>query len=197
VKWYRVFTWDLMILLSCILVAMAITSIVFAEEPTISRPYISASEEEAKYIVPIHEEEPVAELVEEPEEPAIPAFYRDDIPMDLETQEILYNACEEFEIDYNLALAVVWQETNFQNLIGDGGNSEGYMQIQRRWIWDIMEEIGASDLMNPVDNFRTGCRLLSEFINTYGVEGGLTRYNTGSPGDSYYADCVMAKWRSL
>ena len=38
---------------------------------------------------------------------------RDDVPLDAEIQQLLYQACVETGIRYELALAVIWQETDF------------------------------------------------------------------------------------
>ena len=128
-----------------------------------------------------------------PEEPETPAWYIEDLPLDRELQKALWDACQEFEIDYALALAVVEQETNYQNLIGDGGASVGYFQIQPRWWGELMERIGADDLTDPVDNFRTGCAVLQELLLRYdgSVADALTAYNSGHPGQSDYAEAVM------
>lgn len=125
-------------------------------------------------------------------------YIRDDIPLDADLQLELRAACEEFDIPYELALAVIWQETNFENIIGDNGNAYGYMQIWEYWNSERMERIGATDLMNPVDNFRTGCCILSEnYERTGSYYDTLSIYNTGSSGWSPYADAVMEKWDSL
>lgn len=136
------------------------------------------------------------------QEPAASAItedvvYRTDIPLSTQEQVALIDACREFDVPYELALAVIWQETDYQHNIGDSGNSMGYMQLQPRWVWPEMEELGVTDLMDPVDNFRVGCLLLGRYIAEHGIEGGLTRYNTGSPGWSRYAEEVMEKWEVL
>lgn len=123
--------------------------------------------------------------------------YRTDIPLDAREQDALIEACREFDVPYELALAVIWQETDYQNIVGDNGNSMGYMQLQPLWVWPEMEELGVTDLMGPADNFRVGCCLLGRYIETHGIEGGLTRYNTGSPGWSAYAEEVLEKWEVL
>ena len=125
-------------------------------------------------------------------------YIREDIPLDSDTQLELRAACEEFDIPYELALAVIWQETNFKNTIGDNGNAYGYMQIWEYWHSERMARIGATDLMNPIDNFRTGCCILSEnYERTGSYYDTLSIYNTGSSGWSPYADAVMEKWDSL
>lgn len=122
-------------------------------------------------------------------------FIREDIPLSNELQAMLYGACLEFEIDFDLALAVIEQETNFRNVAGDGGDSQGYMQIQRKWWKGLMAEIGATDLTDPEDNFRTGCAILRQLIDKYGtVEDALSAYNTGRPGQTRYSREVMEKY---
>lgn len=105
---------------------------------------------------------------------------RDDIPLDAETQRLLYKACCETGIQYELALAVVWQETNFRNITGDGGDSAGYMQVQQKWHQARMDRLGVADLNDPYGNFLVGCDYLAELIERYGsVEQALVAYNQG------------------
>lgn len=129
----------------------------------------------------------------------IPAWLRRDCPMDEELQEALYEACLEFGTYYEVMLSLIDRETDFQNLIGDDGESFGYCQIQPRWWSGLMEEIGVTDLMDPEQNLRCGCAVLASLVSDYGdLEEALTAYNTGSPGKSEYAASVLAdaeKWR--
>ena len=121
-------------------------------------------------------------------------YLRDDLPLDYETQMLLYGACLEFQVDYDLALAVIEQETGYRNLTGDGGESAGYMQIQRKWWSGLMDEIGTEDLNQPEDNFRTGCAILRQLLDKYGnTEDALTAYNSGRPGSSRYSRSVLEK----
>ena len=121
-------------------------------------------------------------------------YLRDDLPLDYETQMLLYGACLEFRVDYDLALAVIEQETGYRNLTGDGGESAGYMQIQRKWWSGLMDEIGTEDLNRPEDNFRTGCAILRQLLDKYGnTEDALTAYNSGRPGSSRYSRSVLEK----
>lgn len=164
--------------------------------------------------VPIPEVEEIQTAIIEPVEPVmaampIPAteaapagldpmiedtFLRDDIPLSYELQSALYGACLEFGIGYELALAVIEQETNFRNVTGDGGDSVGYMQIQKRWWGELMAEIGADDLSDPKDNFRTGCAILRQLFDKYDTaEDALSAYNTGKPGQTRYGREVLEK----
>lgn len=116
-----------------------------------------------------------------------------EIPLSYEEQAALYGACLEFRVPYELALAVVEQETDFRNIVGDDGASVGYMQIQERWWGSLMEEIGARDLTVAEDNFRTGCAILRQLLDQYSLEDALSVYNTGAPGQTRYSREVMGR----
>ena len=118
-------------------------------------------------------------------------YFRADVPLDGETQAFLRSACEEAGITYELALAVIRQETDFRNIVGDNGDSIGYMQIQPRWHQERMERLGVTDLEDPYSNFRVGCDFLAELLSEYTLEEALTAYNSGKPGKSEYATSVM------
>lgn len=125
--------------------------------------------------------------------PCEDTYLLEDIPLDYATQMLLYGACLEFEVPYELALAVIEQETNFRNVTGDDGASEGYMQVQQRFHKDRMDELGVTDLMDPEGNFRVGCSFLSECIEKYGLEKGLGYYNSGKAQVTRYSREVMER----
>lgn len=119
-------------------------------------------------------------------------YLRADHPLSYEEQAALYGACLEFGVDYALAQAVIEQETGFRNVVGDSGASVGFMQIQKRWWSGLMAEIGAEDLTDPKDNFRTGCAILRQLLDKYeSTEDALTAYNSGQPGSSKYSRAVL------
>ena len=196
--------WQLHWIAVTLLWAMVICAVIFfpapealAEEEPIPEP---VPETRVHLVLPTVEEMP--ELCVYPEED-IPAaepespYLREDIPLDAETQALLYEACGETGIDYELALAVVRKETTYRNVVGDGGESYGYMQVQPRWHKARMERLGVDDLMDPLSNFRVGCDYLAELLNKYTVEEALTAYNTGSPGYNQYAATVIGYWEEL
>lgn len=127
----------------------------------------------------------------------------DEVPLSFEDQELLQKACEEFDVPYPLALGLIETETNFRNIYGDNGASSGYMQIQKRWHYQRMEDLGVTDLNDPEGNFRVGLSLLSELCEKYGSwEMALTVYNMGhNPGYvTSYARTVMGRndeWAKL
>lgn len=121
-------------------------------------------------------------------------YLRADHPLSYEEQAALYGACLEFGVDYALAQAVIEQETGFRNVVGDSGASVGFMQIQKRWWSELMAEIGAEDLTDPKDNFRTGCAILRQLLDKYeSTEDALTAYNSGQPGSSKYSRAVLER----
>lgn len=127
-------------------------------------------------------------------------YFREDIPLTYEEQDFLHTAAEEFGVDYHLMLGLVERETNFRNIPGDGGNAYGYCQVWPKWWSGLMEEIGAEDLNDPYDNFRTACAIVAHLTEKHGsTERALTAYNSGKPGQSRYASAVLTnaeKWRA-
>ena len=151
-------------------------------------PIFKSTDEE-----PVVEEAPIVQIIG-PENEASSMEYdpvRDDIPMDAEHQRLLYQACGETGIRYELALAVIWQETDFRNIPGDKGESFGYMQVQPKWHTERMERLGVTDLDDPYSNFLVGLDFLAELIERYDLSDALTAYNSGSPGNSQYAKNVL------
>jgi hypothetical protein len=105
------------------------------------------------------------------------------IPLGYSEQEALYRAANEFDVPYELAVAVVWKETQFRNVPGDGGEASGYMQVWKRWHGDRMESLGVSDLNDAEGNFRVGCSYLGELLDRYGnTHKALMAYNAGESG---------------
>lgn len=155
--------------------------------------YASLPAQERPVVVSVAPAEPVV-VQAAPAELKTPEWYIADMPLEPELQQALWDACCEFGIDYTLALAVIEQETRFQNLIGDDGNAIGYFQVQPQWWGELMEEIGVDDLTDPKQNFRAGCAILRELLLRYdgSVTDALTAYNSGHPGQSAYAEAVMA-----
>jgi len=153
------------------------------------RPYIEMDRSEASREEP-QDDPDEADLIEA----ALldQGYFRDDVPLSFDLQDLLHNAAEESGIPYELALAVVERETDFRNIIGDDGCSIGYMQIQVRWHRDRMDRLGVSDLSDPYGNFRVGCDYLAELLSRFGddtkngTHKALMAYNMGPSGASQF-----------
>lgn len=103
-----------------------------------------------------------------------------DVPLSAELQIYINELCEYYEVDMPMVLAVIGQESNYNpDLIGDGGNSIGLMQIQPHWHAERMDKLGATDLADPYQNVTVGIDILAELLNDGGVEWALTAYNAG------------------
>lgn len=142
---------------------------------------VDATEKARVEKIPIEETEIVPEVVPEvvPEEPI--DEYEADVPLTYQEQRELRSAAEEFGIDYSLMLGLIEKETEFRNIPGDGGEAYGYCQVWLRWWKGKMQDIGATDLNIPKDNFRTACAIMRELTDRYGsYAGALTAYNKGS-----------------
>lgn len=111
--------------------------------------------------------------------------YVDAIPLTEEEQMHLYNAADAYDIWYPLAVAMVEVETDFRNIAGDGGDSIGYLQVNKNYHTELMEQVGATDLWEPRDNFRTGLAYLAQQIERYDtIHMALMAYNMGPTGAS-------------
>lgn len=171
-------------------VALKLVDAVYETEP----PAITEPPEEDKD--PLEPEKIEAALLEQ-------GYFRDDVPLSYELQDFLHTACEEAGVPYALALAVIQRETEFRNIVGDDGASQGYMQVQERWHRERMDRLGVTDLSDPFGNFRVGCDFLAELIDRYeSVDIAVTVYNWGHyPGYiTNYGRQVMSyyeQWREL
>lgn len=196
-------------LVTSIVGLIAVASLVVAIEIGVSIATQSKTIAESKKpekVVLVVEEAPESERIgEDPNEDELitqalieQGYFREDVPLNFELQDTLHTACDKFGVDYELMLALIEQESHFQNIVGDSGDSVGYCQIQEQWWSWLMEEIGADNLSDPVDNLRTGAAIMGYLIDRYGNErDALSAYNTGSPGHTEYASAVLAgaeKW---
>lgn len=111
-------------------------------------------------------------------------YYRQEIPLGRYQQETIYNAAVEWGIPYELALAVCYAETNFQDRITylDGKTYLGMMAVQKESAEYYMDLCNVEYLNSEQDKIRVGCCILSEHIREYGVVRGLMAYNAGAGG---------------
>ena len=120
--------------------------------------------------------EPITVETVEPEY----VFY--DVPFDVDTQKQIADICSEFGLEYELILGIISAESTFKSdTIGDGGDSFGLMQIQPKWCADLMARENITDILDPLQNIRLGCAILSELQIKHGSEyRALQAYNTGN-----------------
>lgn len=117
-------------------------------------------------------------MVDHPEAPKPPEY---DVPLDKYQQQILWEACKEWNVPYELALAVCFCETNFTDLITEHGGKTyyGMMAVQLESAGSYMEKCNVEYLNSERDRLRVGCCILGEHIANYGITRGLMAYNAG------------------
>ena len=141
-----------------------------------------------------------AEEVPEVEAPAEEKRTYFDVPLSTEVQDHIFKASEYYGIDPAIIVAMCYRESTYNaSLIGDNGNSYGIMQIQPRWHYKRMADLGCTDLLDPCQNITVGVDYLAELLEKYGsIDKALTAYNRGSYNGTItaYAKAVMETARS-
>lgn len=109
-------------------------------------------------------------------------YLSDEIPLDYETQACLREWCEQYSVPYQLAIGVIEAESSFTT-DASNGSCYGYMQINsinQEWLG---EQIGATDLTDPLQNLHSGVFMLGHLYEKYGDwHKVLTCYNFGESG---------------
>lgn len=122
-------------------------------------------------------------------------FREYNISLPVEQQKYAYNLCQQYGIQYELFLAVMYKESGFNpNAVG-GGNSYGLCQIHVSNHANLSRKLGVSNFLNPYDNMTAGAYLLAHYLNAASskVSGdavevyGLNAYNMGE--GAYYNYC--------
>ena len=102
--------------------------------------------------------------------------------LDDETQQMIVEKCEEYDIDFAFAMAVIFKESSFRTN-ADSGSSVGLMQINRinhEW---LSEELGLTDFFDPEQNVTAGLYILRSFFDKYEDPSlVLMAYNMGETG---------------
>ena len=107
-----------------------------------------------------------------------------DVPLSEDLQDIVIDAAESRGVDPVLVLAVIEKESGYNpDASGDGGKSQGLMQVWRSFHEKRMEKLGAVNLYNPRDNVIVGVDILAEKLEKYeNAEKALIAYNAGDAG---------------
>lgn len=170
-----------MYLVNVCVVMLAICCIVLAHEIDILKDRVSNLEATK----PIKTLSMVMDLPDESElkshEPPGRTYF--DVPLEEELQDYIFDICEEYSVDPELIVSMIFHESNFDSAVigeNDSGYSYGLMQIMPRWNYERMERLGCLDLLNPYQNVRVGVDLMAEYIQKgYGIEWALMAYNGG------------------
>lgn len=118
------------------------------------------------------------------EEPAAPERTYYDVPLTEDLQDIIIDAAGGRGVDPALVLAIIEKESGYDpDAAGDGGRSQGLMQIWRSAHEKRMEKLGVVNLYDPHDNVLVGIDILAEKLEKYeDAEKALIAYNAGDAG---------------
>lgn len=170
-----------MYLLNVCVVMLAICCIVLAHEIDILKDRVSDLEatKPIKTLSMVMDFPDASEL--KAHEPPGRTYF--DVPLEEELQDYIFDICEEYGVDPELIVSMIFHESNFDSAVigeNDSGYSYGLMQIMPRWNYERMERLGCLDLLNPYQNVLVGVDLVAEYVQKgYGIEWALMAYNGG------------------
>lgn len=158
-----------------ILLCAALAAVDVSLLPAEPEAVIESTDVEAEFVVVPSIPEEVANL-------EAVMFYP--VLMDQDTQILVIRLCEDYHIEPAVVMAMIHRESKFQaDAVGDNGESFGLMQVQPKWHYRRMVDLGCTDLMNPIENVTVGVDYLAELIERgNGLEWALAAYNAGASG---------------
>ena len=137
--------------------------------------------EEAEMKMTVKKDVVATEALMETEEEA-PSYQSDAVPLNHDTQAQVLGWCEEYGVPYSVALAVIEAESSFRR-DAENGSCYGYMQINsinKSWLF---QEIGVTNLEDPLQNLHSGIYMLGDLYGKYGDwHKALVCYNCGETG---------------
>lgn len=123
-------------------------------------------------------------------------FKQYNVSLPLQQQKYAYNLCQQYGVQYELFLAIMYKESRFNpNAVG-GGNSYGLCQIHISNHASLSRKLGITNFFDPYDNMTAGVYLLSTYfaaakakVSDYtSIEAyALNAYNMGE--GVYYNTC--------
>lgn len=131
-----------------------------------------------------------------------------DIPLADELQEYTFILCAENNLDYEMVLAMMDQESDYKEKMISKTNDYGLMQINEVNHGWLKTELGIEDFLDAEQNILAGVRILSELTGKYeDPHQALMAYNSGEAGakrlwgqgktTSEYSRSIMARAEEL
>ena len=117
-------------------------------------------------------------------------YFRADVPLDYELQDVLHTAAEANGVPYHVALGLIYVESRFQ-ADADNGTSYGLCQLNRDYFQSGLK---------PAENIEAGMEYLGSLIERYGdLSAALCSYHDGhDTGRRGYSNAVLeaaGKWQ--
>lgn len=118
-------------------------------------------------------------------------------------QVYTYCLCREYEIDYNVIIAMIEVESGYR-WDAESGMAYGYMQIVPEYHEERIKRMNVTDIMQPYGNIRVGIDYFAELVwkyewsytkaltaYKYGEYGAEQEYFSSGKESSEYAETVM------
>lgn len=107
-------------------------------------------------------------------------LYKRDIPLSDELQEYTYHTAQKYNVDYDLILAIMQTESQYNNIISDNGEDIGLCQINvinAEWLY---KEYGLYNLMEEHQNIEACAIILNKLQGQFDDESHVVMaYNLG------------------
>lgn len=129
-----------------------------------------------------------------------------DIPLDNDIQIYIYQQCKYDDDLYCFIMAMIEQESGFNEKEVSSTNDYGLMQINACNHDDLQKKYGRKDFIDPYDNVYCGIRIIRGYLKEFEYKNlALMAYNMGRYGarrlwrdgiyNSIYSESVMEKYR--
>lgn len=100
-----------------------------------------------------------------------------------EKQTAVRQICEKYGVPFDLVIAMMKVESNFNEKAVSRTNDYGVMQINQVNHANLRKQLGVTDFLDFEQNVECGCYLLSDLIKRYGdTSAALMCYNNGEGG---------------
>ena len=107
--------------------------------------------------------------------------YKRDVPLSDELQEYTYETAEKYSVNYDLMLAIMQTESQFNNVVSDNGEDIGLCQINAcnaEWLYS---EYGIYNLMDERQNIEACAIILNKLQGQFDDESHVVMaYNLGA-----------------
>lgn len=131
-----------------------------------------------------------------------------DCKLSEELQEYTYYLCQQNDVDFELAMAVMCIESGFDAEAVSGTGDYGLMQLNEITLPELSDKLGITDITDPYQNIRGGVYLLGGYAAKYDDPARvLMAYNMGDYGSSAlweegihttaYTEKVLTKYREF
>ena len=150
------------------------------------------------FTAPVKVDRPMPTTIgEDPDEDALitaaledQGYFRADVPLDYELQDVLHTAAQANGVPYHVALGLIYVESRFQ-ADADNGTSYGLCQLNRDYL---------QSGLTPEENIEAGMEYLGSLIERYGdLSAALCSYHDGhDTGRRGYSNAVLeaaGRWK--